>query len=54
VKHPQGTGWKVVSSFEAILPKRIKGLPLDSMFEMSSIKKVRGPSQHSFGLQPLA
>jgi dynamin GTPase len=37
----EGTGWKVVASFESILPKRIKGLPLDSMFEMSSIKKVK-------------
>ncbi|CAM6079306.1 unnamed protein product [Sphagnum tenellum] len=36
----EGTGWKVVASFESILPKRIKGLPLDSMFEMSSIKKL--------------
>ncbi|CAM6022611.1 unnamed protein product [Sphagnum balticum] len=36
----EGTGWKVVASFEAVLPKRIKGLPLDSMFEMSSIKKL--------------
>lgn len=37
---PQGQGWKVVASFEGVLPKRIKSLPLDQMFEISSIKKV--------------
>jgi hypothetical protein len=36
----QGAGWRVVASFEGVLPKRIKGLPLDSMFELSSVKKV--------------
>ena len=36
----QGQGWKVVASFEGVLPKRIKSLPLDQMFEISSIKKV--------------
>lgn len=36
----QGQGWKIVASFEGVLPKRIKGLPLDQMFEISSIKKV--------------
>jgi dynamin GTPase len=30
----------VVSSFEGVLPKRIKSLPLDQMFEISSIKKL--------------
>lgn len=36
----QGQGWKIVASFEGVLPKRMKGLPLDQMFEISSIKKV--------------
>ncbi|KAG0555995.1 hypothetical protein M758_11G017100 [Ceratodon purpureus] len=36
----EGQGWKVVSSFEGVLPKRIKSLPLDQMFEISSIKKL--------------
>jgi dynamin GTPase len=36
----QGDGWKVVASFEGVLPNRIKQLPLDQMFELSSIKKV--------------
>ncbi|CAK9223934.1 unnamed protein product [Sphagnum troendelagicum] len=36
----EGAGWRVVASFEGVLPKRIKGLPLDSMFELSSVKKL--------------
>jgi dynamin GTPase len=36
----EGSGWRVVASFEGALPKRMKGLPLDSMFELSSVKKV--------------
>lgn len=36
----EGQGWKIVASFEGVLPKRIKGLPLDQMFEISSIKKL--------------
>jgi hypothetical protein len=31
----------VVQSFEGALPKRIKQIPLDNLFELSSIKKVR-------------
>ncbi len=40
IKSFQGSGWRVVASFEGALPKRMKGLPLDSMFELSSVKKV--------------
>jgi dynamin GTPase len=36
----EGAGWRVVASFEGALPKRIKQLPLDSMFELSSVKKL--------------
>ncbi|CAK9193656.1 unnamed protein product [Sphagnum troendelagicum] len=36
----EGSGWRVVASFEGALPKRMKGLPLDSMFELSSVKKL--------------
>ncbi|CAM6021470.1 unnamed protein product [Sphagnum balticum] len=36
----EGDGWKVVASFEGVLPNRIKQLPLDQMFELSSIKKL--------------
>jgi len=36
----EGQGWKVVASFEGVLPKRIKSLPLDQMFELSSVKKL--------------
>lgn len=36
----EGQGWRVVSSFEGVLPKRIKNLPLDQMFEISSVKKL--------------
>lgn len=36
----EGQGWKVVSSFEGALPKRIKNLPIDQMFEISSVKKL--------------
>uniref|UniRef100_A9U1V2 dynamin GTPase n=1 Tax=Physcomitrium patens TaxID=3218 RepID=A9U1V2_PHYPA len=36
----EGQGWKIVASFEGVLPKRMKGLPLDQMFEISSIKKL--------------
>lgn len=32
----------MVASFEGALPKRIKQLPLDNLFELSSIKKVSG------------
>lgn len=36
----EGGGWKVVQSFEGALPKRIKQIPLDNLFELSSIKKL--------------
>lgn len=37
-----------MSSFEGVLPKRIKNLPLDQMFEISSVKKVVDMSELSF------
>ncbi len=40
MKSFQGSGWRVVASFEGALPKRMKELPLDSMFELSNVKKV--------------
>ncbi|KAG0632286.1 hypothetical protein M758_1G317400 [Ceratodon purpureus] len=36
----EGGGWRVVQSFEGALPKRIKQIPLDNLFELSSIKKL--------------
>jgi len=36
----QGQGWKIVASFEGVMPKKMKALPLDQMFEVSSVKKV--------------
>ncbi|KAH9549389.1 hypothetical protein CY35_10G016700 [Sphagnum magellanicum] len=36
----EGSGWRVVASFEGALPKRMKELPLDSMFELSNVKKL--------------
>lgn len=37
-----------MASFEGVLPKRIKSLPLDQMFEISSVKKVNYISELNF------
>lgn len=37
----QGSGWKVVSSFEGNFPNRIKQLPLDRHFDINNVKRVR-------------
>lgn len=36
----QGSGWKVVQSFEGNFPNRIKQLPLDRHFDISNVKRV--------------
>lgn len=36
----QGSGWKVVSSFEGNFPNRIKQLPLDRHFDINNVKRV--------------
>lgn len=36
----QGSGWKVVASFEGNFPNRIKQLPLDRHFDINNIKRV--------------
>lgn len=36
----QGSGWKVVASFEGNFPNRIKQLPLDRHFDMNNVKRV--------------
>lgn len=36
----QGSGWKVVASFEGNFPNRIKQLPLDRHFDLQNVKRV--------------
>ncbi|WOG84302.1 hypothetical protein DCAR_0103485 [Daucus carota subsp. sativus] len=36
----EGSGWKVVASFEGNFPNRIKQLPLDKHFDMNNVKRV--------------
>jgi len=36
----QGSGWKVVASFEGNFPNRIKKLPLDRHFDLNNVKRV--------------
>lgn len=36
----QGSGWKVVASFEGSFPNRIKQLPLDRHFDINNVKRV--------------
>ncbi|CAN8244897.1 unnamed protein product [Cochlearia groenlandica] len=36
----EGSGWKVVASFEGKFPNRIKQLPLDRYFDLNNIKRV--------------
>lgn len=36
----QGSGWKVVASFEGNFPNRIKQLPLDRHFDINNVKRV--------------
>lgn len=36
----QGSGWKVVASFEGNFPNRIKQLPLDKHFDINNVKRV--------------
>ncbi|KAK1370564.1 Dynamin GTPase [Heracleum sosnowskyi] len=36
----EGSGWKVVASFEGSFPNRIKQLPLDRHFDINNVKRV--------------
>ncbi|KAB8101955.1 hypothetical protein EE612_033083 [Oryza sativa] len=36
----EGSGWKVVASFEGKFPERIKQLPLDRHFDLSNVKRI--------------
>ncbi|KAK7348498.1 hypothetical protein VNO80_23056 [Phaseolus coccineus] len=36
----EGTGWKVVASFEGNFPNRIKQLPIDRHFDINNVKRV--------------
>lgn len=36
----QGTGWKIVASFEGRFPDRMKQLPLDRHFDINNVKRV--------------
>ncbi|KAI3810433.1 hypothetical protein L1987_20045 [Smallanthus sonchifolius] len=36
----EGSGWKVVASFEGNFPNRIKQLPLDRHFDLQNVKRV--------------
>ncbi|EOA39623.1 hypothetical protein CARUB_v10008252mg [Capsella rubella] len=36
----EGSGWKVVASFEGNFPNRIKQLPLDRHFDLNNVKRV--------------
>ncbi|GAV63300.1 PH domain-containing protein/Dynamin_N domain-containing protein/Dynamin_M domain-containing protein/GED domain-containing protein [Cephalotus follicularis] len=36
----EGSGWKVVASFEGNFPNRIKQLPLDRHFDLNNVKKI--------------
>lgn len=36
----EGSGWKVVASFEGKFPERIKQLPLDRHFDLQNVKRI--------------
>ncbi|OMO51555.1 hypothetical protein CCACVL1_29731 [Corchorus capsularis] len=36
----EGSGWKVVASFEGNFPKRIKELPIDRHFDINNVKRI--------------
>ncbi|KAH0884002.1 hypothetical protein HID58_060098 [Brassica napus] len=36
----EGSGWKVVASFEGNFPNRIKQLPLDRYFDLNNVKRI--------------
>ncbi|CAH8306203.1 unnamed protein product [Eruca vesicaria subsp. sativa] len=36
----EGSGWKVVASFEGNFPNRIKKLPLDRYFDLNNVKRI--------------
>ncbi|KAJ0086377.1 hypothetical protein Patl1_07143 [Pistacia atlantica] len=36
----QGSGWKIVASFEGTFPNKIKQLPLDRHFDINNVKRV--------------
>ncbi|KAL5778551.1 hypothetical protein ACOSQ2_009288 [Xanthoceras sorbifolium] len=36
----EGSGWKIVASFEGNFPNRIKQLPLDRHFEINNVKRI--------------
>uniref|UniRef100_A0A2N9ENQ6 dynamin GTPase n=2 Tax=Fagus sylvatica TaxID=28930 RepID=A0A2N9ENQ6_FAGSY len=36
----EGTGWKIVASFEGNFPNRIKQLPLDRHFDINNVKRI--------------
>uniref|UniRef100_A0A0E0K521 dynamin GTPase n=1 Tax=Oryza punctata TaxID=4537 RepID=A0A0E0K521_ORYPU len=36
----EGSGWKIVASFEGKFPDRIKQLPLDRHFDMNNVKRI--------------
>ncbi|XP_034702714.1 dynamin-2A [Vitis riparia] len=38
--HGEGSGWKVVASFEGNFPNRIKQLPLDKHFDINNVKRI--------------
>nr|XP_043626430.1 dynamin-2A-like [Erigeron canadensis] len=45
----EGTGWKVVASFEGNFPNRIKQIPLDKHFDLNNVKRI---VQEADGYQP--
>ncbi|KAI3832314.1 hypothetical protein MKW92_029955 [Papaver armeniacum] len=36
----EGTGWKIVASFEGTFPNQIKQLPLDRHFDINNVKRI--------------
>ncbi|KAK4788234.1 hypothetical protein SAY86_019553 [Trapa natans] len=36
----EGSGWKVIASFEGNFPKRLKELPLDRHFDINNVKRI--------------
>ncbi|KAG6736425.1 hypothetical protein POTOM_060801 [Populus tomentosa] len=36
----EGSGWKIVASFEGNFPNRIKELPLDRHFDINNVKRI--------------
>ncbi|XP_044475039.1 dynamin-2A-like [Mangifera indica] len=36
----EGSGWKIVASFEGTFPNRIKQLPLDRHFDINNVKRI--------------